>query len=182
MSIMSDNAFSSKGFFMRLFNTAMIVAVSVLLTSSSHADEVKAGAKAPDFKATNIEGETVKLSDWVGEKKLVVVFSRAHWCPFCMGQLKDLSNHYEDISKAGGEVIVVFREEKDGPEGLKKSQKTASAEFPLLLDLGAKETADYSTTGFTTYIIGKDGTVETILAGKKTKRPSAHDIIEAVKK
>ena len=167
---------------MRLLKTCLFLATFALLTNLSHADEVKQGSKAPDFQATNIEGETVKLSDWVGEKKLVVVFSRAHWCPFCMGQLKDLSNHYEDISKAGGEVIVVFREEREGVEGLIKSQKTANAEFPLLLDLGAKETADYSTTGFTTYIIGKDGTVETILAGKKTKRPSAEAILEAVKK
>ncbi|MDG2388966.1 MAG: peroxiredoxin family protein [Planctomycetaceae bacterium] len=167
---------------MRLFQTCLFLATFALLTNVSHADEVKQGDKAPDFKASNIEGETVKLSDWVGEKKMVVVFSRAHWCPFFMRQLKELSNHYEDISKAGGEVIVVFREDKDGAEGLKKSQKTGATKFPLLLDLGAKEIADYSTTGYTTYIIGKDGTVENILAGKKSKRPSAHAIIEAVKK
>lgn len=167
---------------MRLAFNLLFCTAIVLGASQLQAEDVKVGDKAPDFKATNIEGETVKLSDWIGQKKLVVVFSRAHWCPFCMGQLKDLSKHYDGIVEAGGEVIVVFREERDGVEGLKKSQKTGSAEFPLLLDLGAKETEGYSTTGFTTYIVDKEGKIETILSGKKTKRPSAEAIIAAVKK
>jgi len=166
---------------MMRFKTILIVAILSMITQRLVAKDVDVDTKAPDFKATNIEGETVKLSDWIGKKKLVVVFSRAHWCPFCMGQLKDISNHYEEITQAGGEVIVVFREEQEGVAGLKKSQKTASTEFPLLVDLGAKETADYSTTGFTTYILDKKGKVETILSGKKTKRPSAEDILAALK-
>ncbi|MCH5375407.1 MAG: peroxiredoxin family protein, partial [Planctomycetes bacterium] len=145
------------------------------------AGKIEEGTKAPDFNATNIDGKEVKLSDWVGKKQLVVVFSRAHWCPFCMGQLKDLQNHYKEISKAGGEVIVVFREEQDGVEGLKESQKVASAEFPLLLDLGAKATADYGTTGYTTYIIDKAGNVKKILSGQKRDRPKAEEIIAALK-
>ncbi|MBD3674700.1 MAG: redoxin domain-containing protein [Planctomycetaceae bacterium] len=165
---------------MRLVQPLLFCTVIVWGTSILQADEIKLGDKAPDFEVTNMDGKTVKLSDWVGKKKLVVVFSRAHWCPFCMGQLKDLSKHYDDITKAGGEVIVVFREERDGVKGLKKSQQAASSEFPLLLDLGAKATPEYSTTGFTTYIIGKDGTVETILSGKKTNRPKAEAIIAAL--
>ena len=167
---------------MRLMNSLLLAVVFALVSLSLSAEEVAIGDQAPDFQATNIHGKTVELSDWIGEKKLVVVFSRAHWCPFCMGQLKDLSKHYSEISKAGGEVIVVFREERDGVAGLKKSQQTGSTEFPLLLDLGAKNTPAYSTTGFTTYIINKKGKIETILNGVKKNRPKSEAIIEALKK
>jgi peroxiredoxin len=166
---------------MNWYRTLLLMSVVSLFFTSAEAGKIEEGSKAPDFKATNIEGKEVKLSDWVGQKQLVVVFSRAHWCPFCMGQLKDLQENYEEIQKAGGEVIVVFREERDGVEGLKKSQKVADAEFPLLLDLGAKSTEDYSTTGYTTYIIDKDGKVKKILAGTKPKRPKAETIIAALK-
>lgn len=166
---------------MNLFRTLLLLSAVTLFSATAEAAKVAEGSKAPDFKATNLSGKEVKLSGFVGEKQLVVVFSRAHWCPFCMGQLKDLQKNYQDIRKAGGEVIVVFREERDGVDGLKKSQKVAGAEFPLLLDLGAKSTADYSTSGFTTYIIDKQGKVKKILAGTKPKRPKAAEILAALK-
>jgi peroxiredoxin len=166
---------------MKLFQTLLLLSAVTLFSQTADAAKITVGAKAPDFKATNLEGKEVKLSDFVGEKQLVVVFSRAHWCPFCMGQLKSLQENYKDISKAGAEVIVVFREERDGVEGLKKSQKVAGAEFPLLIDLGSKNTADNSTRGFTTYIIDMDGMDKPILAGTKPKRPKAAAIIAALK-
>ncbi len=167
---------------MRTLLFCLPLAFICISSQSLFADDVKVGTKAPDFEATNLEGETVKLSDWFGKEKLVVVFSRAHWCPFCMGQLKDLSSHYKEISEAGAEVIVVFREERDGVAGLRKSQMIGTTKFPLLLDAGAKATPEYSTTGFTTYIIAKDGAVESILAGTKKNRPKAETIIAKVKK
>ncbi|HUG18141.1 MAG TPA: hypothetical protein VMM56_04150 [Planctomycetaceae bacterium] len=43
-----------------------------------------------------------------------------------------------------------------------------------------KNTGNYSTTGFTTYIIGKDGKVTATLAGTKPKRPKAEEILKAI--
>jgi peroxiredoxin len=159
-----------------------VLSLVSLICFSLHleAAEIAVGLKAPDFQVTNIEGKAVKLSDWVGQKNLVVVFSRASWCPYCMGQLKDLTKNYAAIQKKDAEILVVFREERDGSEGLKKSQSNSGAKFPLLLDLDKKNTADYSTTGFTTYVIGKDGNIAAILAGTKPKRPQAEEILKAI--
>ena len=157
-----------------------LTATVLFAANSLQAEEVAVGKPAPDFKATDIDGKEVKLSDWVGKKQIVLVFSRAHWCPFCMGQLGDLSKNYEQIKKQDAEILVVFREERDGTEGLKKSQTSSKATFPLLLDLGNKQTPDYSTTGFTTYLIGKDGKIKSILAGTKPKRPKTKAVLEAL--
>ena len=167
---------------MRRFTSRILAALALLtlVTPLASAKEVAIGKPAPDFKATNIEGKEVKLSDWIGKKQLVVVFSRAHWCPFCMGQLKDLAKHQKAIHEHDAEIIIVFREEKDGPDGLLKSQQISGAKFPLLLDLDKKSSGDYSTTGFTTYIIGKNGNVKEILAGTKPKRPKSEAILKAL--
>ncbi|MGY8767751.1 MAG: peroxiredoxin family protein [Pirellulales bacterium] len=162
-------------------SAALLIFVIGLSVTASAADVVE-GKKAPDFSATDIKGDTVKLSDWIGKKKLVIVFSRANWCPYCMGQLADLSKNYDAIKKQDAEVLVVFREEREGPAGLKKSTRVSGGKFPLLLDLNKKTTAAYSTTGFTTYIIGKDGNVKKILAGTKPKRPKTEAILKALGK
>ena len=47
---------------------------------------VEIGKPAPDFTATDINGKTVKLSDYKG--KIVVIESYNSDCPFCNNQYK----------------------------------------------------------------------------------------------
>ncbi len=41
--------------------------------------KVEVGAAAPDFVATGLDGESVSLSDYLGEQNVVLAFSRANW-------------------------------------------------------------------------------------------------------
>lgn len=65
-----------------------------LLTSTAHAqlgpkdgaglsptelNRVKVGDKAPDFTLEEMNGSTVSLSAFRGQKKVVLVFYRGHW-------------------------------------------------------------------------------------------------------
>ena len=54
------------------------------LASAALAAEI--GKPAPDFSATDINGKTVKLSDYAG--KIVVIESYNSDCPFCNNQYK----------------------------------------------------------------------------------------------
>src|ERR1039458_6863330 len=56
---------------------------ALALTASAFAVEI--GKSAPDFTGTDINGKTVKLSDYKG--KIVVIESYNSDCPFC-------HNHY----------------------------------------------------------------------------------------
>ena len=47
---------------------------------------VEIGKPAPDFTATDINGKTVKLSDYKG--KIVVLESYNSDCPYCLNQYK----------------------------------------------------------------------------------------------
>jgi len=163
----------------RTITIALMATVWFSGTSISAA-EIKEGSKAPTFELTNSEGGTSKLSDFTEDSSVVLVFSRAHWCPYCMGQTKLLQKAYDEIQEAGAEVVVVYREEKDGVEGLKQIREITGAKFPLLLDLNNKQTGEYSKTGYTTYVIDSDGKVTDIIDGIKTQRPTVKQILTAL--
>src|ERR1700735_2798457 len=57
---------------------------ALVLAASAMAVEV--GKPAPDFTGTDINGKTIKLSDYKG--KIVVIESYNSDCPFCMTQYK----------------------------------------------------------------------------------------------
>lgn len=42
-------------------------------------DRVQAGDVAPDFSLASLAGDVVTLSDFRGEKNVVLVFYRGHW-------------------------------------------------------------------------------------------------------
>ena len=57
-----------------------------VLTFAAATFAVEIGKPAPDFTGTDINGKTVKLSDYAG--KVVVIESYNSDCPFC-------NNHYK---------------------------------------------------------------------------------------
>src|SRR5665213_871605 len=62
------------------------LAMLTVLAFGASAFAVEIGQPAPDFTGTDINGKTVKLSDYKG--KIVVIESYNSDCPFCMNQYK----------------------------------------------------------------------------------------------
>ena len=62
------------------------LALLAALTLAYGASAVEVGKPAPDFTATDINGKTVKLSDYKG--KIVVIESYNSDCPYCNNQYK----------------------------------------------------------------------------------------------
>ncbi|WP_175614633.1 peroxiredoxin family protein, partial [Piscibacillus halophilus] len=52
------------------------------------------GSMAPDFELKNLEGETVKLSDYRGQKVMLNFW--ATWCPPCRAEMPDMQKFYEE--------------------------------------------------------------------------------------
>ncbi len=94
-----------------------------------------------------------------------------------MRQLGQLQKSYQQFRALGCEIVAVFREEKDGAEGLKKARGTTHAEFPFLMDLDAEHTGAYSQNGFATYIVGSDGKILAELDGTIMLRPTVKQIL-----
>ena len=88
-------------------------------------------SKAPDFKANDQHGKEIRLKDLVKQGKVVLVFYRGNWCPFCNRQLKKLEDSLSLITEKGASVIAVTPEK---PEGIAKTVEKTGAEYSILYD------------------------------------------------
>ena len=61
---------------------------------------------------------------------------------------------------------------------LSKAKDRIEATFPLVSDLGSKKTSKYSSDGFATYIVDRDGKIASVLPGTKKRRPMAKKILK----
>ena len=84
---------------------AFILLAALALTMAAQAVEI--GKPAPDFTATDINGKTVKLSDYKG--KIVVLESYNSDCPFCLNQYKTgaMQTLQRDLAAKGAVWLLV---------------------------------------------------------------------------
>jgi len=120
----------------------------------------RVGQAPPDFTAITTEGKPIQLQDFIEQKKPVIVYFMATWCPWCAKDYAALSKvykNYEDnitfisISLDLSEDFLELREyKKKYPE----LQKTifAQGQEQILIDYGITKTT-------TKYAVGKNGTV-----------------------
>jgi peroxiredoxin len=83
------------------------LALFAALTLSSAAFAVEINKPAPDFSATDINGKTVKLSDYKG--KIVVIESYNSDCPFCRNQYANGATQdlQKDLAAKGVAWLIV---------------------------------------------------------------------------
>jgi peroxiredoxin len=90
-----------------------------------------AGRPAPDFLLKDQDGKDFRLSDHKGSKVLIV-FYRGHWCPYCMAQLKDLAVNVAKFEKLNVKIVAISA---DTPEmGRKVWAGAANKQFTVLTD------------------------------------------------
>ena len=65
------------------------------------------GLQAPDFSLPNEKGEMVSLTDFAGEKYVVLYFYPKDATPGCTTQACDFRDAYEDFSKLNAVVLGV---------------------------------------------------------------------------
>ena len=64
------------------------------------------GSLLPDFELRDMEGLPVASSGFRGGTHLFL-FYRGNWCPFCVAQIKELANGYQELADAGVTVVLV---------------------------------------------------------------------------
>ena len=92
-------------------------------------------SKAPDFKAKDQYGQVIRLKDVLKKGKVVLVFYRGQWCPYCNKELKRLEDSLQLIKDKGATLIAVSPEK---PENVTKTVEKTSATYSILFDDGLK--------------------------------------------
>ncbi len=92
-------------------------------------------SKAPDFKAKDQNGKEIRLKDLLKEGKVVLVFYRGYWCPYCNKELSKLQDSLQLIKDKGATLIAVSPEKQ---ENVSKTIEKTKAEYSILHDEGLK--------------------------------------------
>lgn len=121
------------------------------------------GELAPDFELQTVDGETVRLSDFRGEKVLLNFW--ATWCPPCRAEMPDMQKYHEEYDD--GVILAVNLVETEQNMGQVESfLKEYGITFQILLDENTKVSGTYNASALpTSYLINKDGTIYTKAIG-----------------
>lgn len=118
--------------------------------------------EAPDFTLQTVDGETVSLDDYAGQK--VVLNFWATWCGPCRAEIPFFSHfarHHPDVVVLG---IAV-----DGtPAQLKAAGRKMGIDYPILVGDRATISAYGASTLPTTVIVDEEGDVSTVHVGVMT--------------
>jgi len=93
----------------------------------------KVGAPSPAFELLDHNGLPVSSADLLGEGRLVVLFIRGRWCPFCVGQMEAMNYIVAEVEAAGASLVAVSPQTEKQAFFMRDQHKLA---FPLLVDAG----------------------------------------------
>lgn len=104
---------------------------------------VATGASASDFTARDIEGHTVRLSEYLGKQVVLLAFC-ATWCEPCVMEFPHLRKLF-DQNRAKGFIILAIA--MDGPETVASVPAFArrnQVNFPMLTDEDSRIASIYN--------------------------------------
>lgn len=147
---------------------------------------LKAGDKAPEVLGVNQDGKEIRLSDFAG-KKLVLYFYPKDNTPGCTAQACSLRDGYDDLRKAGYEVLGVSA---DNASSHQKFIAKQNLPFQLIADTDTKLAKQFGTWGEksmygrkymgmfrTTFIIDENGIIERVIDPKEVNTKAHADQI-----
>lgn len=91
----------------------------------------KSGAKSPLFELPDHSGKPVSSANLLAKGRLVLLFIRGRWCPFCVGQMEAMSYIAAEIAAAGAALVAVSPQTEKQAFFMRDQHKLA---FPLLVD------------------------------------------------
>lgn len=118
---------------------------------------VSVGSALPEYRATTLSGETVRLGGAGGPLTLLNVW--ATWCTSCKEEMQDLAAIHRDYAARGLRVVAVSVDA--GSEALvRRFVQHESLRFPVIHDQAGLIQRQYHIVGVpTSYLIGTDGRV-----------------------
>ncbi|MGD1907797.1 MAG: peroxiredoxin [Leptolyngbyaceae cyanobacterium] len=125
---------------------------------------ITVGDLAPDFSLASQNGETVTLSQFKGQKPVVLYFYPKDDTPGCTAESCSFRDSYEAFTDLGAEVIGIS---SDSPSSHSAFANKHNLPFTLVSDMGAKVRKAYGVPatlgllpGRVTYVIDRDGIVK----------------------
>ncbi|KON88616.1 alkyl hydroperoxide reductase [Sporosarcina globispora] len=142
----------------------LIMITAIIVVQAVEKDDVESqpvnqtglgiGLKAPDFELNNLQGETIKLSDFKGKKVMLNFW--ATWCPPCKAEMPDIQKFYTQK----GDEVAILAVNIDPQSDVAGFAEEMRVNFPILLDVDEKASNAYQILTIpTTYFIDEEGII-----------------------
>jgi peroxiredoxin len=119
----------------KLFPVICFLFLSAFAKAQNAPEGLFISSKAPDFKGKDQNGNDIRLKDLLKKGKVVLVFYRGAWCPYCNRELSRLQDSLSFITEKGATVIAVSPE---NPESISSTIEKTKAGFSIIHDEGLK--------------------------------------------
>ena len=137
--------------------------VTALVIAFSSASVSGQKVKAPQFELSDVNGRTVRLSDYQG--KVVLINFWATWCPPCRAEMPDLIKLQSEYAKEGLQIIGITYPPARKTRVLRFA-RSLKVNYPIIL--GTRQIKARFSTEETlplTVVINRDGTVSHLISG-----------------
>jgi peroxiredoxin Q/BCP len=151
--------------------------------------ELKEGARAPDFTMRDASGKTSRLSDLRGKKSVVAYFYPKDFTPGCTTEATEFTRDYEKFRQAGIEIVGVS---PDSEESHAKFRDKMAIPYQLVADTENEVSKKYGVYGLknfmgreymgvnrSTFLVDKSGRIAKIF---RRVKPAGHsrEVFEAL--
>lgn len=139
---------------------------------------LQVGDKAPNFKATDEQGQLISFEDFKGKKLIVFFYPKAN-TPGCTAEACNLRDHYSQLQAQGYRLLGVSADSQKAQSNFKEKYQFP---FPLLADedktvikafgvWGPKKFMGREFDGIhrTTFVINEEGVIIKVIDKVKTK-------------
>ncbi|GGP16561.1 TlpA family protein disulfide reductase [Oceanobacillus neutriphilus] len=141
-----------------LFFSALCFFLTINSVSANDVKEgLEIGDQAPDFKLNTLDGETLQLSDFRGERVMINFW--ATWCPPCRQEMPDMERFYQEHDPIIFSVNVT--DEELNTQLVKDFMQELKLTFPVLLDKEGEVSNLYRIQAIPmTYMIDAEGIIQ----------------------
>lgn len=111
------------------------------VTASGIGDRIlPVGAKAPAFELPDAAGRVLRSTELLAKGRLVIVFYRGRWCPYCVATLEALEMIRPEITSRGAALVAISPQK---PQHTAFTSEQHRLGFPVLSDIGNKITRQF---------------------------------------
>ena len=144
------------------------------------------GDIAPDFTKTTQNGDTISLSQYRGEKTVVLYFYPKDETPGCTAEACTFRDSFEDFVEAGAVVIGVSQDSEQSHKSFAEHHR-----LPFLLisdrDKALQKAFGVPKTmgllpGRVTYVIDRDGKVQHLFSSQLNATKHVREALDVVKR